>query len=577
MTSMMHTEQLEDGMLLAKDIYINSRVLFQEGTYITPDMITNLNQLGIRETMVKSDRAPSYRKSFQDPPTVHELQVLSDRFKTDIRSVANELRCGRILHTESSYQWLRSFYIRFLSNRTVTLLMDSLKQWDPDCYVHSIDVFVLCSLYSRRLNWKAADDFILGCLLHDIGKLYTPRSILLKSQKLTRREFDLIKEHCNQGADLLRKLGFPAETCRIARSHHERMDRSGYPDMKKLGDEDQDLKLMMITDIYSALTLKRSYRKPLPAIRALQLILSSCVRPPLFDLKTCFSFINFINIFPPATQVLLTDGQTGTVLSSEESSDILPSIRMQDSSAVRQLPNDLSVTISKVIGWDNSQIEKQKEKAWSDFVICLVDGNTFQAMELLDSLSDGLRIEEIFINLFERAMTQIESGLAQGRFQPADLLVAASTLVMLLNWKMISFVQDQKKILGKTIVANLGAIGEFTQMKLLDDLFQINGWKTYYLAENADSSVIAEIIRRKKPDFLAISYPGPDQLFSMCTVLKQLFSEFPDLILFIHGKNASRLSGLPEERILISTNISEFTENLRSVFPARPNIRTRQQ
>ncbi|WP_010632645.1 HD domain-containing phosphohydrolase [Sporolactobacillus vineae] len=576
MATKMRTEQLEDGMLLARDIYINSNVLFQEGTYITPEITTTLIHFGVRETMVHQERATSFHTRHASL-TDHELQILSDRFKTDVRSVANELRCGRILHSEASYLWLRSVYIRFFSNPTVALLMNSLKQWDPACYIHSIDVFVLCSLYSRHAKWKAPDDFMLGCLLHDIGKLYTPRAILLKSQKLTQREFERVKEHCARGAGLLRKLGFPDETCRIARSHHERMNRTGYPEKKAISDADQDLKLMMITDIYSALTLKRSYRQPLPATRALQLILSSCIQPPLFDLKSCFSFINFIHIFPPATQVLLTDGRTGTVLSSEEGSVILPRIFMKDSSLVRQLPRDLSVTIKKVIGWDNSQMERQRKEAWNGFVTCLIDGNTFQAMELLDTLSDGLRIEEIFIKLFERSMNQIESGLAQHRYETADRLIAASTLVMLLNWKMISFIREQRQPIGKTVVANLGSIGEFTQMKLLDDLFQINGWKTYYLAENADAAVIAEIVRRKKPDFLAISCPAPEKLFTISNTLKQLRSEFPELILFVHGKKTHRLSGQPSERTLISTNIQDFTENLRSVFRVKSAANARQQ
>ncbi|WP_239984777.1 hypothetical protein [Sporolactobacillus pectinivorans] len=142
MAKIVKTENLADGDILARDIYINSGVLFQAGTYVTPALIYNLLELDIGEVAVNSDSALLYQDWDDRHISSNKLRTLKERFQNDMKPIANELRCGHILHSESSYQWLRSIYLHFFSNPAVRLLMDSLKQWDPVCYIHSIDVFV---------------------------------------------------------------------------------------------------------------------------------------------------------------------------------------------------------------------------------------------------------------------------------------------------------------------------------------------------------------------------------------------------------------------------------------------------
>ena len=67
-----------------------------------------------------------------------------------------------------------------------------------------------------------------AALVHDIGKIYTPHEILDKPERLTDAEFEIIKRHADDGADLLAHLGEP-EVVAIVRHHHERLDGGGYP------------------------------------------------------------------------------------------------------------------------------------------------------------------------------------------------------------------------------------------------------------------------------------------------------------------------------------------------------------
>lgn len=107
-------------------------------------------------------------------------------------------------------------------------------------------------------------------ILHDLGKVGTRVEILLKPGKLTPAEYEEIKRHAAQGAELLLSI---AEDFRpIAagiRSHHERWDGQGYPD--RLAGEVIPLfgRILAVVDVFEALTSKRPYRDPLPVEEAL--------------------------------------------------------------------------------------------------------------------------------------------------------------------------------------------------------------------------------------------------------------------------------------------------------------------
>ena len=100
-------------------------------------------------------------------------------------------------------------------------------------------------------------------LLHDIGKIGIPNSILDKQQKLTDEEYDVIKRHCSLGSEILKSMSAVPELAQVARWHHERYDGSGYPDGLK-GEEIPIFdRIISVCDTYDAMSSERSYRKPL--------------------------------------------------------------------------------------------------------------------------------------------------------------------------------------------------------------------------------------------------------------------------------------------------------------------------
>jgi len=99
--------------------------------------------------------------------------------------------------------------------------------------------------------------------LHDIGKIGIRDDILLKPAKLTKEEFEKIKEHPDIGADIIGQLGMWDEHQQIIRHHHERFDGNGYPTGLKGEEIPRLARILTVADAYDAMASDRAYRKKL--------------------------------------------------------------------------------------------------------------------------------------------------------------------------------------------------------------------------------------------------------------------------------------------------------------------------
>lgn len=112
----------------------------------------------------------------------------------------------------------------------------------------------------------------LGGFLHDIGKVGIPDAILFKAGPLTEEEWDAMRTHPARGESICRPLKSFRAVLPLIRSHHERMDGTGYPDHLR-GEEIPLLaRVLQTVDIYDALTNTRPYKEPCTRQRALEIL-----------------------------------------------------------------------------------------------------------------------------------------------------------------------------------------------------------------------------------------------------------------------------------------------------------------
>lgn len=104
-------------------------------------------------------------------------------------------------------------------------------------------------------------------LLHDIGKCNIPIYILNKSEILSKDEYQIIKKHPIYSQEILSSYGYSKKDLFVIRSHHEKLDGSGYPDGLTKNQIPLETQIITIADIYDALTSVRNYRVKLPGLK----------------------------------------------------------------------------------------------------------------------------------------------------------------------------------------------------------------------------------------------------------------------------------------------------------------------
>lgn len=137
----------------------------------------------------------------------------------------------------------------------------ALEAGDP--YTHGHSQRVARHAYqvakTMRLSREEIEKIRLSGVIHDVGKLRIPRSIITKPDKLTDAEFDVIKRHTVDGAAMVEELGDP-DLVDMVRHHHERLDGSGYPDKLRGDDISIGARILAVADTFDAVSSLRPYR-----------------------------------------------------------------------------------------------------------------------------------------------------------------------------------------------------------------------------------------------------------------------------------------------------------------------------
>jgi putative nucleotidyltransferase with HDIG domain len=200
-------------------------------------------------------------------------------------------------------------------NRSAVMALTAMRSYDNYTFTHMVNVSILTMAQARALgiDGRLLREFGLSALMHDIGKVRTPKEILNKPGKLTDDEFGIMRRHVVDGAEILRRTPeMPVMAPVVAFEHHLRLDGSGYPFTVKREALNLGSMMCAIADVYDAMRSQRAYQQAHPTDRILAVLQKnegSQLEPNLVR-----RFVQLLGIYPPGNLVKLSTGEIAVVL-----------------------------------------------------------------------------------------------------------------------------------------------------------------------------------------------------------------------------------------------------------------------
>jgi len=246
-----------------------------------------------------------------------------------INTIFQDIRLGRSLNTQGAQELTDRMVESIVHNENALLWLTQLKNKDEYTTMHSINVCVLSLLFGRHLGLKEQElrQLGFGALLHDVGKVRIPDSILNKPDTPTAAEMKLLKKHPVFGKAILESSeGVPPVAVEIAYAHHERFDGSGYP--RGLGGKSIHplAMLVSIADVYDAITSNRVYHTGISPHEALNMMYEWS--PKSFPKSMVERFIRCLGIYPVGSIVELTNGSVGVVMTVNRDYHLYPLLNL---------------------------------------------------------------------------------------------------------------------------------------------------------------------------------------------------------------------------------------------------------
>jgi putative nucleotidyltransferase with HDIG domain len=214
-------------------------------------------------------------------------------------------------------------------NRTALVALTAMRNYDNYTFTHMVNVSILTMGQARALGieGRLLREFGLSALMHDIGKVRTPKEILNKPDKLTDEEFVIMRRHTVDGAEVLRRTPeMPILAPVVAFEHHLRLDGTGYPFGVKRQSLNVGTMLCSISDVYDAMRSQRAYQEAFPTDRILAVLKRN--DGTQFDQNLVRRFVQLLGIYPPGTLVRLRSGEIAVVTRVHAPDPYRPRVRV---------------------------------------------------------------------------------------------------------------------------------------------------------------------------------------------------------------------------------------------------------
>lgn len=302
--------EIEEGTILAKPVLRHDgSEMLMPGTQITVKSIKQLAAKNISEVYVTDN-------IFEDIEVPYQVcEQTKHKGQSHVRRLVDSCFTSVSKDSDKIKQLINSVMDYVLEDVNVLKGLHYLKLLDDYTFGHSLNVAIYSIATANELAYAQEDlrELGIGAVLHDIGKLKIPETILKKPAQLTVDEFNKVKKHTVFGCEFLKGLAYRnISPAYIAMTHHERCDGTGYPRRLKADDIEECVRIVMIADVYDALTSDRVYRSRQSPDAVMGYINDLGMHQ--FDKNMVNCFKKSIAIYPVGTGVVLNTMEKAMVL-----------------------------------------------------------------------------------------------------------------------------------------------------------------------------------------------------------------------------------------------------------------------
>lgn len=300
--------------------------------------------------MAAESKTPPARVSLDQE--VSQALKLCARSKAAVVEMFSDVRMGQAVELEHAAELVEEISDSVLRHPNALISLARLKTSDEYTYMHSVAVCALMIALARQLGMaeEQVREAGMAGLLHDIGKMAIPDTILNKPGKLTDAEFGTMRGHPEAGGKMLRDIQqVSALVLDVCLHHHEKFDGTGYP--HRLAGEQISLFARMgaVCDVYDAITSDRPYKQgwdPAESIRKM------AEWKGHFDEKVFQAFVKSVGIYPVGALVRLESGRLGVVMEQHEKSLLTPRVKVFFSARSKVPIAQEVVDLAKLVGRD---------------------------------------------------------------------------------------------------------------------------------------------------------------------------------------------------------------------------------
>lgn len=289
---------------------------------------------------------PKYTNSGLTPPVCPTDVIISERICPWIQKIYVQAELIETSLFASGILFIDQLMQELEAHPLASGDFDTFRNYDRCTYVHSIGVALLAYAIGTVMKYTGENlrCLVLGALLHDIGKLTIPLSILNKPKALNEGEYRLIKTHPTRGVQYSSDFFLPRSVLTTILEHHERWDGSGYPYGISKNAIHPNSQIVAVADVFDALITDRPYRPGIPPYHAIEMLIQGSETNFSPDVIT--AFLHMIQIYPENSLVTLNTGESGIVIAYSLPQPTRPVIRILYDASGKPIERDQIIDLN---------------------------------------------------------------------------------------------------------------------------------------------------------------------------------------------------------------------------------------